>query len=89
MINALYHHYRSLWEDLKQNKVPLQIIVGGNDAKFKKIANEMVSRLDSAHEVAEPAQIIEIPNAGHAVHVENPLAVISAVRQFITRKNKN
>ncbi|XP_073287012.1 protein PHYLLO, chloroplastic isoform X2 [Primulina huaijiensis] len=79
----------SLWEDLEQNQVPLQIIVGGNDAKFKKIANEMVLRLDSAHEVAEPAQIVEIPNAGHAVHIENPLAVISAVRQFITRTNKN
>ncbi|KAH6797875.1 2-oxoglutarate decarboxylase/hydro-lyase/magnesium ion-binding protein [Perilla frutescens var. hirtella] len=74
----------SLWEDLKQCKVPLQLVVGEKDGKFKAIAHEMHERI--GHENRSP--IVEIPSAGHAVHVENPLAVVPAIRHFIkTGKN--
>ena len=69
-----------MWEDLKQCKVPLQLIVGEKDAKFKAIAIEMQERI--VPENSFPL-VVEIPSAGHAVHVENPLAVITAITQFV------
>ncbi|KAK6133984.1 hypothetical protein DH2020_032275 [Rehmannia glutinosa] len=41
----------SLWEDLKQCKVPLQIIVGEKDVKFKAIAREMYTKISHENEV--------------------------------------
>lgn len=57
--------------------MPLQIVVGEKDAKFKKIAIEMQER------IGHSPSVIEVPSAGHAVHVENPLDVITALRNFI------
>lgn len=76
-----------LWEDLKDCKVPLHLIVGENDAKFKKIAREMLHKLKegSMPEHGDIHQIKEIPNSGHAVHLENPLPVISAIGKFLRR----
>lgn len=54
--------------------------MGEKDGKFKAIAREMYRMIGSS---AESAAVIEIPSAGHAVHVENPLAVIPAITQFI------
>ncbi|KAG6426170.1 hypothetical protein SASPL_110388 [Salvia splendens] len=73
-------HNRSLWEDLKQCKVPLQLVVGEKDAKFKAIAIEMQARIVPKNSFP---LVVEIPSAGHAVHVENPLAVITAITQFV------
>ncbi|KAK4479847.1 hypothetical protein RD792_015390 [Penstemon davidsonii] len=73
----------SMWEDLKQCKVPIQLIVGEKDAKFKKIARDMFIKLNHENPSIDSSPVIEIPNAGHAVHIENPLAVITAVRKFI------
>ncbi|KAK4410396.1 protein PHYLLO, chloroplastic [Sesamum angolense] len=75
----------SLWEDLKTCKVPLQLIVGEKDAKFKAIAREMHTRISHENESSDSPPVVEIPNAGHAVHLENPLAVITAIRQFMKR----
>eukprot|EP00257_Ricinus_communis_P024903 XP_025012317.1 protein PHYLLO, chloroplastic isoform X2 [Ricinus communis] len=82
-----------LWEDLKQCNIPLLIIVGEKDEKFKEIAQKM------SHEIGQSGegrggmgnnivQIVEVPNCGHAVHIENPLSVIRALRQFLTRPRK-
>ncbi|XP_011009175.1 PREDICTED: protein PHYLLO, chloroplastic isoform X3 [Populus euphratica] len=79
-----------LWEDLKRCNLPLLLIVGEKDAKFKSIAQKML------HEVVQErkgedcrgdnvCEILEVPNCGHAVHLENPLPVISAMRKFLTR----
>ncbi|KAG8366507.1 hypothetical protein BUALT_Bualt17G0087200 [Buddleja alternifolia] len=78
-----------LWEDLKHCKVPLQLIVGEKDGKFKKIAREMYSKIEHENDNTDFPPVIEIPNAGHAVHIENPLAVITAIRQFIKRRKTN
>lgn len=29
--------------------------------------------------------VVEVPDSGHAVHVENPLAIIRLIRQFLTK----
>ncbi|GLU04852.1 hypothetical protein SLE2022_219810 [Rubroshorea leprosula] len=79
-----------LWEDLKQSKTPLMLIVGERDAKFKAIAqrmcreieNDQINREDPSYKHCE---LVEVPHCGHAVHLENPLPVIRSVRQFMTR----
>ncbi|KAJ8774552.1 hypothetical protein K2173_016998 [Erythroxylum novogranatense] len=81
-----------LWEDLKHCATPLLIVVGEKDRKFKEIAYQMRETMDKAgkgRDVMEndALEIIEVPNCGHAVHLENPLSVVSAVRQFLTRLN--
>ena len=66
------------------------IIVGVKDEKFKRIAHDKCYEIhgDTKPEHGSPnvtIQVVEIPNCGHAVHVENPLLVISALRRFLTR----
>lgn len=87
-------HCRPLWEDLKHCKTPLLLIVGENDTKFKTIAQEMFCEVchglkSGDNPWNEIHEIVEIPNCGHAVHLENPLPVISALRQFLTRLGKS
>ncbi|KAI3719962.1 hypothetical protein L6452_20868 [Arctium lappa] len=78
----------SLWEELKHNKSPLLLIVGEKDKKFKTIAESMWSKLGTSEDSAKhPYTMVEIPDCGHAVHIENPLPVIHSIRQFLTRVN--
>ncbi|OIV93706.1 hypothetical protein TanjilG_16557 [Lupinus angustifolius] len=80
----------SLWEDLPNCKVPLLIVHGEMDMKFKKIAEAMMktlcSDLGSKHEEGNGIhEVFEVPKCGHAAHLENPLPIIDALRQFMTR----
>ncbi|EXB44934.1 hypothetical protein L484_026522 [Morus notabilis] len=82
-----------LWDDLKHSKTPLLIIVGGKDEKFKRIAQDMSYEIHGyrENENGPPSDIyemVEIPNCGHAVHLENPLPVVGALRRFLTRLNQ-
>ncbi|KAK8627710.1 hypothetical protein V6N13_135313 [Hibiscus sabdariffa] len=82
-------HYRSLWEDLKHCKVPLMLVVGEKDEKFKKVAQKMWHEIDRNttdrdDAASKPHQMVVVPSCGHAVHLENPLPVIQLVRQFVT-----
>lgn len=56
-------------------------IVGEKGVKFKNISHEIFRKSGptSNHEA------VEAPNSGHAVHLENPLAVVRFVRQFLTK----
>ncbi|KAH9297375.1 hypothetical protein KI387_029057, partial [Taxus chinensis] len=116
----------SLWHDLSGCKVPLLVIVGKKDSKFKEIAQQMcfqkgVTQLNSRtipitpsmlfeniinlplvlmgftindtddHQEHEKEQrtdhlqqitMLEVDESGHAVHFENPLPVINAIRKF-------
>jgi isochorismate synthase/2-succinyl-5-enolpyruvyl-6-hydroxy-3-cyclohexene-1-carboxylate synthase/2-succinyl-6-hydroxy-2,4-cyclohexadiene-1-carboxylate synthase/O-succinylbenzoate synthase len=79
-----------LWEDLPNCRVPLLIIHGEKDKKFKKIAQAMMNTICSGlgskdEEVNDIHEVVEIPNCGHAVHLENPLPVIAALRQFMSK----
>ncbi|KAH9772170.1 protein PHYLLO [Citrus sinensis] len=83
-----------LWEDLKLCSTPLLIVVGEKDKKFKSIAEKMCYELSHGEKGSDDLrneiyEMVEIPNCGHAVHLENPLPVIRAVRQFLTRVNQN
>ncbi|KAJ7943266.1 protein PHYLLO, chloroplastic [Quillaja saponaria] len=79
-----------LWEDLKNCKTPFLFIVGEKDTKFKKISEEMIKAIchgiESRHNQWNYIHdMVEIPNSGHAAHLENPLPVITALRKFLTR----
>lgn len=82
-------HNRPLWEDLKLCRTPLLLIVGEEDDKFKTIAKDMLCELghvtwsenDPRKEIHD---MVEVPKSGHAVHLENPLPVIRALRKFLT-----
>ncbi|KAG6654050.1 hypothetical protein CIPAW_05G119100 [Carya illinoinensis] len=80
----------SLWDDLKHCKTPLLLVHGDKDTKFKKIAREMYQEvsngLKSGDESREEMhEIVEVPNSGHAAHLENPLSIIRALRQYLTK----
>ncbi|KAL9246308.1 hypothetical protein vseg_019859 [Gypsophila vaccaria] len=71
----------SLWKDLGDCKIRLRFIVGEKDEKFQKInqriCNEMGEDVDY--------DAVEVTGCGHAVHLENPLAVVTLIRQFLTK----
>ncbi|GAB2280146.1 hypothetical protein Dimus_014783 [Dionaea muscipula] len=76
----------SLWDELKHCKTPLLFMVGEKDAKFKKIVLDISSELrQSVDPNREMHEAVVVPCCGHAVHLENPLAVVSLVRQFLTK----
>jgi 2-succinyl-6-hydroxy-2,4-cyclohexadiene-1-carboxylate synthase len=55
----------SLWERLGELPMPVDLVVGERDAKFRAIAERMAERL------REP-RVHVVPGAGHAVHLEQP-----------------
>lgn len=77
---------RPLWEDLKQCQLPLLLVVGESDGKFKNIARKMYNEINEGDATSiGNAEIVEIPQSGHAVHLENPLSLISEVSKFLRK----
>ncbi|XP_062219458.1 protein PHYLLO, chloroplastic isoform X3 [Phragmites australis] len=81
---------RPLWEDLKHLKRPLLIVAGEKDKKFKEISQQMCREIRNYSEFGSDGgngndlcELIIIPDSGHAVHVENPLPLVRAVRKFV------
>ncbi|XP_028761883.1 protein PHYLLO, chloroplastic-like isoform X1 [Neltuma alba] len=76
----------SLWEDLKNCRMPFLLVYGEKDTKFKKITAAMINTMCSGQEKCNNIhEVVEVPNTGHAVHLENPLFIISALTHFMTR----
>ena len=65
----------SFWEDLPGIEVPTLLLAGEEDQKFSSIAQRMAEGMPLA-------QLRLIPKAGHSIHLENPFAVLAAVRTF-------
>ncbi len=57
--------------ELARTAVPIRLVVGADDAKFRAIGADLAARLPSA-------ELIEIAGAGHAAHLEQPAAVALA-----------
>ncbi|PIA57589.1 hypothetical protein AQUCO_00600361v1 [Aquilegia coerulea] len=81
----------SLWEDLEHTQKPLLFLYGEKDKKFKEINQQMFYEVGNGSKNRDDIgkdihEIKEIPNCGHAVHLENPLLVINAISSFL-RKN--
>lgn len=56
--------------------MPVLLVVGAEDAKFRAIAEEMAAQIPRS-------RIAGIPEAGHAAHLENPEAFAERVRAFL------
>lgn len=61
-----------LWDRLGELTLPVSLIVGERDVKFRGIAEAMAERLAAA-------TVTVVPGAGHAVHLEQPPAVIATL----------
>ena len=63
----------SLWERLGELELPVELVVGERDEKFRAIAERMAPALPSA-------RVTVVEGAGHAVHLEAPDAVVGVLR---------
>jgi 2-succinyl-6-hydroxy-2,4-cyclohexadiene-1-carboxylate synthase len=61
-----------LWDRLGELAMPVTLVVGERDAKFRAIAERMRERLPHA-------AVVVVPGAGHAAHLEVPGAVAEAI----------
>jgi len=61
-----------LWGRIGELRMPVALVVGERDRKFRAIAEEMAAALTNP-------ELTVVPGAGHAVHVEDPAAVASVV----------
>ena len=62
----------SLWDRLEEVTVPVELIVGERDRKFRATAERMARALPDA-------RLHVVPGAGHAVHLEDPWAVAALI----------
>ncbi|MGZ4197437.1 MAG: 2-succinyl-6-hydroxy-2,4-cyclohexadiene-1-carboxylate synthase [Solirubrobacteraceae bacterium] len=62
----------SLWDRLGELPMPVTLVVGERDSKFRGIATEMAGGIPAA-------DVVVVPGAGHAVHLESPEAIASAL----------
>jgi pimeloyl-ACP methyl ester carboxylesterase len=63
-------------ELLPEIKVPSLIVVGADDTPFLAASDYMAAKIPGARKVV-------IPNAGHAVNIDQPEAFIAAVEPFL------
>ncbi len=69
----------SLWEKLKENTVPLLLLVGEYDEKFVDINTKMAA-------ICKFCQLEIIGKVGHNIHFENPLAFVKSVNNFFWKR---
>ncbi len=62
----------SLWDRLAELPMPVQLLVGARDLKFRVVAERMLEAIPRAE-----LEIVE--DSGHAVHLEAPAAVAAAL----------
>jgi 2-succinyl-6-hydroxy-2,4-cyclohexadiene-1-carboxylate synthase len=62
----------SLWDRLGELQMPVVLVVGERDVKFRTIAEGMAVSVSDA-------EVVVVPDAGHAVHLEAPEAVAKAL----------
>lgn len=67
----------SLWEELSDLNIPIQLIVGELDGKFATINREMATLLPHA-------RLMLVSNCGHAVHLERPSEFGEIVQTFLS-----
>lgn len=66
-----------LWDRLGELVMPVLLVVGADDAKFKGIAERMQSA------IGDNAAVAQIEGAGHACHLEQPDAFVETVNRFL------
>jgi len=69
---------RSLHPDLPGLAVPVLLVVGEQDLRYREIARTMQS-------VLPDAQLAIVPGAGHAVHLEQPERFVQLLKAFLAQ----
>lgn len=67
-----------LFDVLARVEAPVLLVAGALDRKFVEVARDLAARLPRA-------EVCEIADAGHAVHLERPEAFLAAARDFLRR----
>ena len=67
----------SLWDRLHELNMPVLLVVGSDDNKFRQIGDEMKSTIGAN------AELTVINNAGHSVHLEQTPNFQSVVSEFL------
>ena len=67
---------KSLWNKLNEISLPIMMLVGEYDPKYKKIGSEMRQRCPAL-------ELRVVENCGHLIHFENPQLYAHYVRQFL------
>jgi 2-succinyl-6-hydroxy-2,4-cyclohexadiene-1-carboxylate synthase len=67
-----------LWSSLSALEVPVDLIVGQNDARYCSVGRRMANSLPRA-------ELTVVTDAGHTVHVDQPPAFVKAVRCALSR----
>jgi 2-succinyl-6-hydroxy-2,4-cyclohexadiene-1-carboxylate synthase len=63
----------SLWDRLGELAMPVDLVAGAGDAKFRALADRMAERIADA-------RVHVVPGVGHAVHLEAPEALVELLR---------
>lgn len=66
----------SYWSRLNELKMPVTIITGELDEKFKDIGKQMTKQIRNS-------QHLEVSEAGHAIHVENPVQFATIIMEQV------
>jgi 2-succinyl-6-hydroxy-2,4-cyclohexadiene-1-carboxylate synthase len=61
-----------VWDRLYGLRMPVTLIVGARDAKFRAVAARMADAIPGA-------EVVVVAGSGHAVHLEAPAAVAAAL----------
>jgi pimeloyl-ACP methyl ester carboxylesterase len=61
-----------LWDRLGELPMPVTLLTGERDEKFRAIAEQMAERIPHA-------SLVLAPGSGHAVHLEAPGAIAAAL----------
>jgi 2-succinyl-6-hydroxy-2,4-cyclohexadiene-1-carboxylate synthase len=72
----------SLWDRLKELRMPVLIMAGEHDSKFVSVA----FRLAAAVGDGTDAGVSIVPGAGHAAHLERPDAFATLLARFLDRQ---
>jgi pimeloyl-ACP methyl ester carboxylesterase len=61
-----------VWERLHELTMPATVVVGERDPKFRALGEQLCAGLPDA-------ELVVVPGAGHAVHLDAPEAVARAL----------
>ncbi|MFZ0042162.1 MAG: 2-succinyl-6-hydroxy-2,4-cyclohexadiene-1-carboxylate synthase [Solirubrobacteraceae bacterium] len=64
----------SLWGKLRALEMPVVLVAGERDEKFTRLAEQMAAQIGGA-------EVVIVPGAGHAVHLEAPARVAEIIAE--------
>lgn len=72
-------HMPSLWHAMQHLPMPIHVIYGEQDDKYKPIAAQMVRQVKNG-------SLYEISNSGHNTHFENPEEFCNVIKKVLLKK---